>query len=549
MRIPIQRCLLIPVAWATAVAFGAAAGQEAAPPAAMPPDCLVAGVLTEARTFCHSISEALPAQEGGDYVLAYLGERLGDASLAGVDLDDPIRFFYMNPRKYTDPWVYVFRAGGESVFEDAPAGPSGQGSGARVRSSGGVTTVCGDEAAARAVLEYREKHPDGPAFGVPGQLRLRADVGRIVELFGAEIAAEVAGMKRRMGEAMERLPAPQTAQAETEATRRELDVGMALLGQVLEAEAGIELTTGAAATFLTVRAAPGSALARGMDAQPEGSLALVSGCPHDAVLLATHNLSMTAVFTSVLRQAFGARRWLAPADGQAGPEGMRALAVLPATEPGSALELLYLATGAAAERAEARWKRLLEATEGNEEPVTLRAVEPNPGPNEGPRVAELVPNERALGAAGVNAVRLLFGPGALAALDRTPDRCALVVGQKPNARIAELARLQAEGGRSLRRDAAFVRSLEGIPENPNLLLYASPEGIRQWLALGGIAPERLSAMQTGIIAALRFAGDGRLQAALKLPTLPIREAVLSQRVEPPPQVRPPGPDEEAIEEP
>jgi hypothetical protein len=78
------------------------------------------------------------------------------------------------------------------------------------------------------------------------------------------------------------------------------------------------------------------------------------------------------------------------------------------------------------------------------------------------------------------------------------------------------ALLQTKKG-SLLASNSFRRSVESLPDRPNVLLYVSAGALQQWFALAGLsAPEHSPADAMGLAAGAAVGGDG-VRCALKIP--------------------------------
>ena len=533
----LRKCLLV-IAIGAAFLAGvvAAAPPPRAPAPSEPPsqllgrDCLLAGVVTDAPELCRLAGEALAAADGrsgAERLLGRLGERLHNPDMAGVDLSKPIRFFYMNPQRYRRPWVYQFEVSDAAALKRAMASQDPDDGLLLLRVNGSRATAFFDPAAGKAVMRPGEAGPAEVTFHTTGQLRLRANVQQILLVFADQVAEQAQLMKDRMREAMQRLPAPGDADAEALRAQQELDLCITLLGQVREAECGLELKANSAGMFLLAEPLPGSLLAGLMASQAQGSLAPLRRCPQDAILIYGGNLRTGNLLWNLIPRALGIGRSVTGSD-------CAVLALLPSSGPGSLLDVVALRDGAGgAGRALARWRQLCEpGPETDHRPFGLRPVPPDATP-EGVLMAEVIPNQQVLGAAATNAMRVIFGSKALAALERGDWGSALAVGRDPLARIRQIRELATDGSASLRFNDAFVRTMDGVPEKANLLLYVAPEGIRRWLVLGGVRTDSLSPIRMGMVCAARFSRNQAL-AAFRLPTRPIREALLSRREEPAP---------------
>ena len=511
--------------------------EEVRPSPGLPEDCLVAGVLTDARALCRLAGELLVAVDGksdADRLLRRIGERLQNPTLAGVDLSSPIRFFYMNPRKYQGPWVYQFAVSDPAALKRAMARRSKETARLSVSMKGNQATAFLDALAGKDLMRSLETHPAELVFNTRGRLRLRMNVPLTLRVYQRELTHQIEEMKWRMRWAVNRAPSQAGAELEIAQWHQDLNAILLLLGQVRETECGIEPALDFAAFHIRVEPFPGSALAAFVAAHPQGSQALLRRCPSDATLLVTHNIMIADAVRNLILRTLDLRKLVAVREPVKPSGGHAAFALLPSPAPGSRFEALELRSGATAKMALNRWKRFAEPlAETASQPILLRPIKSEQQLPEGLRIAEVIPNEEALGASGVNAIRFLFGRRTRAALELGDEGSVLVVGRNPLTRIRQIRELAKDKGASLRLDEAFVRSLELLPDNPNLLAYVSPRGIRQWLMLAGVSPDTLSPIRTGVAVGLKASPDGVLIGSLRLPTRPIREAALSQRSSPP----------------
>jgi hypothetical protein len=105
-----------------------------------------------------------------------------------------------------------------------------------------------------------------------------------------------------------------------------------------------------------------------------------------------------------------------------------------------------------------------------------------------------------------------------------------VVGDNPLDRIREVRSLGKDIGSSLRHEAGFVASLEGMPRHPQLLLYVAPEGIRRWFGLAGVPGEAIAPVPRGLTAGFRFSPADGVLAVATAPLGPVARALRHQRL-------------------
>lgn len=544
MRFSCKYPVIMLVGAAAIIALLATTGQVPVPadPSPTPSpglseEWLLAGVITDAHKLSRLANENLLAVDSSsdtDTLLRHIGQMLHNPTLSGVDLSKPVRFFYLNPRKYQNPRVYQFTVSNEAELRQAIKPPEEKEAALRLLTHGTQATACFDPQAGQALLHMQKTRPKEMVCRGPGQLCLRANIQQILQVYEAEIADHARQMKARMRDAMSRAPARPDGEQEIVRWRQELEAALAALGQVREAEGGLDLARDHATVSLRVEPIPGSTLAQFIASMPAGSLELLRRCPNDAILLLTHNLQLTATMRDMILRQIGFAQLIGLWEEAKPSIGQTALALFATGDPESRIEVLKLTTGGAAEAAGQRWKKLSDpAAETPLQPIVIRPFGPDQQPLKGLIMAEVIPNEQALGVAGTNAMHLLLGPKILAAQEAGEGRSMLVVGRNPLPRIQQVRQLATDDRTSLRYDPAFVGSLEGIPDKPNLFVYVSPKGVWQWLMLAGVSPDALSPIQTGLAGGARFSADGTITAALRVPLRPMREALSSQRKTPP----------------
>jgi hypothetical protein len=127
----------------------------------------------------------------------------------------------------------------------------------------------------------------------------------------------------------------------------------------------------------------------------------------------------------------------------------------------------------------------------------------------------------------------LLGQDAKAALDTGQERTMLLVGAEPLRRVRQIRAL-GDGGRfSLRDEARFSASLEGMPERPQALLYVAPEGLQRWFALAGVPAQAIAPVPRGVTAAVRVSSAEGVHAAVTVPLGPVSRALRHQRLNAP----------------
>lgn len=178
---------------------------------------------------------------------------------------------------------------------------------------------------------------------------------------------------------------------------------------------------------------------------------------------------------------------------------------------GGRIELLDIRLGAGAEAVRAQWDKLSQDLSPNR-PVFLRPV-PEPADLPNARMAQLVPNDAALGETASTVFRHLFGPVVLAAQLKMDDRVATVVSDEPVKRLKEMTAIARQQKEGLAAVAAFTTVISQLPDSPNLLVYASPRAVERWLALGGLT---IPMPASGLGAAVRLEAEA-IRAVIAVP--------------------------------
>ena len=481
-------------------------------------------------------------------LLRGLGARINNPSLAGVNLKAPIHFFFMDPKKYSSPWVYRFGVTDATALKKAiaesyePAAP-GRASDDRVfQPPVGTVEIKGEQAtwwldvqAADSVQRWLASHHDGVGFRRKGQLVLRAHVPEILRVFDAEIKSHVAKMKARMREALEKSPQGLQRERAVSSAQTDLETVLALLQQVSKAEMDIEVAHDHARVSLDVTAMPGSPLAEFIKAHPAGSLELLRCCPNDALVVVAHNLAIRDTLRNMFMQVLG---WpqkkdvpglpaasfalAATAAAAASADGHTAFALFSSGVAEAPAEIMELRSGQLVAGALERWRDHSVPTASDKSlPYYFRVLpQDNPGP-ESVQLADVLLDETVLGSSGVNLVHWLFGPRPRAALGVWDKRSAFLVGAAPAQRLERIRALSNfSRGKALLSDRQFTGSLAGLPgRKPNLIVYVSPVGLRKWLALaGGKILQEPDSEEYGLAASVTFLPEDTIRGVLQVPT-------------------------------
>jgi len=533
----------------------------------LPPDCLAAGIIEDAGSLLGRTGDILTAlgdKTGSASLRAGVGERIGNPALAGVDLSEPVRFFFMNPRNFPHPWVCQFGVSDADALKWAllTRNRSGENGEVFLRLQDGRATWSLDAEAAKGLLQWEEGGGKLPDSRVAGRVRVRVDVRRILSAYNAEFATQLQEMKARMREALGGKPGKPAAQEEASSVQSQLEAAAAALRQVQDVDFGLDITPAFIRLELDARLPQSAPLSVLLRAHAPGDLGLLGLCPPDASLAVIHNLSFVDSLRNALWNAMGLS-----SPGQAAPvtgAGHRAVALFlapsetPASagasgglRPASRVEILDLRDGAAAIAARQEWGRLTRreaapATEGprafilrplpspsgaadKQGPAgpdrggTSPALQGAPGPAvkeasaEALRLAEVAPDEAVLSAGGMRLFRRFLGNPVLAAQESRGDLCVTAVGSAPAERVKQVDLLSQTKNDSLLASGAFRRSVESLPARPNFLLYVSAEALREWFALAGLsAPGHSPADAMGLAAGAAVGADG-VRFTLKIP--------------------------------
>lgn len=494
---------------ALALLFVLAGVAVAAEPGALPPDCLAAGVLEGADALTDRAGALLGALDGrtdAADLRRRLGALLGNPRLAGVDLAAPIRFYYMDPKKYASPWVYQYQAANPDALKWALLAHARRYPFGALRLDGARATWSADPALVEALRAWQADHPEALDLRVSGPLRVRIALARILAAYPDEFTRQLREMKSRMEQALEGRSAGGT---EALASQIALEMAATVLRQVGDVDVGVGLDASFTRVDLHITALPGTALAGTLQTQPAGDVALLRQCPGGAAVAAAYSTALVEAARSLVLQTMGLGMLVRRT---AAPRGERVTALFLPAAPGQPIELLDIAAGDSAAQARRQWDQL---GQGGSPfiPVLLRAL-PDDAAAPGLRQAELLPNEATLGEGGVRLFRRFLGPKPLAAQQSREGRTVSAVGPAPIERLRQVDALTERD--ALPAMPAFRASVGGLPEKPGVLLYVAPDGVRRWLTLGGMTPASGSE-SLGLAAAARIDGAG-VHATLNLPT-------------------------------
>ena len=512
-------CLLLSAAGAQA-----AAGQQAtagAPPA--PSQCLLAGRIADPADLLQRLARPLRAADGrteaADLAQA-LAARMGLPDATCLDLSQPVDFLYLTPAKHADPWVFRFRTTDAARLREALAG-----SHSLVCERGTLVTATRNPDAAPGELWAAVERS---ALSAPrrGQLSVRADVQGLLQVFDADVERQIQLMKERMEATLHRPFVPEATAGETAEFQAQLDRAFLIARQVDRAEMWVDLTDERA--LLGVHASPlqGSLLSVLLGLQPRGSLDALRRCPDDAIIALLHRFRVGRQLLRApldrLRQVLGTSE--APEEPAA-----EVLAALPRPGDGRRVQLLLQSTGSNPGRPARLWEALANTpTSAHPLPLTLEPIEPEDRTMSGVRTADVLPHDNWAAIFGG-----LLGEGAKAALDAGEERSTLLVGAQPLRRVRQIRALGNGGDFSLRDEARFSASLEGIPERPQALLYVAPEGLERWFALAGVPAQAIAPVPRGVTAAVHVSSVEGVHAAVTVPLGPVSRALGHQRLNAP----------------
>jgi len=514
---------------------------QALPPAAptadlseMPADCLVAGELTNPDQFCGIVERLMGAvaekPEPG-MLRRVFGKMMGNPDMAGVALDRPLRFYYMNPKLHAQPWVYQVTLADAELFKKAlgPTRPAPEGHPAGALEFGiedhneqraspaylliqdGTATIYFSATACESLLRWQEGQPGPQRWRVAGQLRGRLAIQHFLAAYDAEFAQEVQAMRERMREALERFGNRPETEDGVRNAQGQLDMAVTLLKQVADVDVGIELSESAAVLRADALPLSDSALVKLVSTHPRGSLELFKGCPAGVDVAFAQNISVMGAVSGLLLNRLGLFGIGQAFSSTVATQTLFGL-LLP-KEPNEAISVLLMRTNETAETAGQFWNRLLQ--EGEASALGLRPVEAPAG--EAASLAEVTVNEVKLGPEGARAVRRILGERPMAAQELRAGRSVLAVGAEPLALLAQVRRLEQDPSGSLNKDGAFSRTMGLLPDAPNVLLYASPAAVARWLLLAEIPAAAPGPEAIGFAAAASLKANGHAQAGLVLP--------------------------------
>ncbi len=483
-------------------------------------DCLLAGRVTVDRELLGRLARLLHAADGrtqpADLADA-LATRVGLPDAHLLDLSRPVHFFYLAPAKYPHPWAFRFTTTDAAQLRRTLADADGT----FVQLEGAVATLACNEDAAAAC---RAVGPGSALAELPeqGQLCLRVDVQRLLEVFNEEVDQQVQLMKERMEATLHRPSVPEVPPGEAAEFQAQLDRLFLVARQVAYADLWMEITEERALIGLRATPLPGSLLDLLVSAQPPGSFDALRRCPADALLVLFHRLRAGRTLLEAplagITQALG--------NPQPGAEPTaEVFAVLPRADDGSHIQLLLHSEtrpGCAA-----RLWHTLQAPQpaGHYLPFTLSPTRAGPHDATETQMAKVVPTETSAAL-----IHWLFGPDPTAALEVDEGGASLVVGGNPLGCIQEVRSLKGQMRSSLGHEAGFVASLEDMPRDPQLLLYVAPEGIRRWFGLAGVPGEAIAPVPRGLAAGFRFSPAGGVLAVATAPLGPVVRALRYQRL-------------------
>jgi hypothetical protein len=444
------------------------------------------------------VLDGIGEAEGAAAPRADLGRRLRNPGIAGIDLAGPIEFLRL-PGSTTwtcrvrdrdaMKWAMFFHA----VHENAPFG--------WVRFKGDRAAWGGDADAALDALEIESGEP--PEEGKAG-VRVGIQVQRLLSAHEEAFNAQLIGMKERMRTALRGAPGGEAA---ARVAQKQLDRAVALVRQTARIDGAMTLTDEAADMAFLILPVPGSPFSLFTNRR-SGPLTLMRYCPAEADLFLAYNLFPGSELGSLALSLFGIDVGTPGTDG--GPEIDMAMFLSP--EPGGPVELLDIRRGAPAETLRREWDAAEERLT-SEQPFLLRRTAPPEGET-ATRLTQVVPNEKVLPESGVAIFRRLLGDVVLAARETEGDVTFTAVGRDPIQRLREARALAEHPEGALPEDRAFRQSLESLPTSPRALVYVSPEAIRRWLALGGLA---VPAPKRGLALGLTL-GGGRIEGRALVPT-------------------------------
>jgi hypothetical protein len=551
-----------------AVLLGAPASGQPSPDReraqSLPPDWLAVGALADPDGVIRRAGDLLSRLSGapaGASLRAQLGSLIRNPDLAGVDLSQPVRFFYMNPRLFPRPWVCQFSVADAEALRKALAAnkPAAQEGEIALHLEGRQAIWSLDAKAGESLIRWQKGGGKPPDFRAAGRFQARLDVQGLLRAQDAEFAAQVLLMRGRVREALQRDGRKGAAvEKEISDVQAQLDSAVAALRQVQDADFALDFTPKFARAEADLRLADSAPLRALFRAQAPGDLGLLGLCPSDASLVVVNNLWFANDAGRMLLNMAG---WASPKNSEPGAgAGGRAIALFLSPQSGepsapTRVEILDLRDGDQATAAREEWDRLArQASEGapaageptpeagkptipDESQAELFSLRPvnvqGPAPP-GVRLAEVVPNEAALGPNGLAVFRRFLGTRVQAAQERRGDICITAIGGAPLERLRQADALVEAKQDSLPASARFRGSVASLPEKPNLLVYVSADALRRWFALAGRAasgPVPADAM--GLAAGLTIDGDGA-RFILSFPILPLQRGDAAEGVRPVP---------------
>ena len=499
-------------------------------PAAPPADCLLVAEAADIESFCSRLGEILGAfDEGGapEELRRAFGRLIGNREFTGVSLEEPVRFYLMDPKKYAQPWVFQFDVSDADAAQAAMAGGDSA-SEPFFCVENGLATRAFSSRAGEAVVQWRRGNGGAIEYGVSGQLCILLDVERIMATYEEEIAAGIPAMKERMSEAMERVGNREAASRDAGSARKELDAIMSLLRQIDVVSIAVAMKASRVEAAVDVKPLAGATLAGVARSHRAAAADLLNLCPPDAAVVIAQNLSAMDALKRLVGQVLGIREigFLTRADSGDSGQVLAAL-FMPAGDDDYA-GVLELREGARAADAEDRWKELAASPgTGDDRPMRIVPVEIANADETSVRLADVVLNERVLGEGGANMIRNVFGPAPKVALGRSRQGTIFCLGPSPLARLGEVLSLAEGGGASLAFEPAFSDVMAAAGCVPNLLVYAAPAGVRGWLWLAGLDPGPVHADEEALAGWVSFGRDGMIHARLRAPTAALRRALFN----------------------
>jgi hypothetical protein len=423
-----------------------------------------------------SVLSGLGAANAESQLRTALGAAMNNPELTGVVLSQPLEVLWLGTEglpfstvwkfstsdKEALAWALFFRSGRTGI-------PSGE-----LRFDGDMAAWGHDADAVAAALRIEERVV---AAAEEGTVKANLRVADFLRANDEAVRRELEAMRTRMAEALEGV---EGGDAALRAARTQLNRVMALLRQTERIEIALRLIDDGVKVEFGMFPVAGTPAALFVNAQRGAPLTLPALCPAETGALFAHNMFPGSAIGEMALGLFKLNGGESGA--KAGPE--IAMALLLSPEPGKPVEILDIREGSAAEAIRRKWESAA-AELSKDQPFLLRPV-PAPEGEEGVRLAQLVPNEELLSKAGMGIFRHILGDIVLAAQETRDDITTTSVGTNPVKRLREVRALAAHPDAALSGDAGFRRVVEMLPSHPGAMIYVSPEGVRRWLALGGV---------------------------------------------------------------